>query len=132
MSSLTTLGVTAWNDVWAHIEACASIVTACLPTLVPLFTRIRAPESMLRSVKAIFSLGSSSRFSLPRDRQTNQEKNSLSSPSRKKNAWHELMVTSKSSVTGGTGMQDEEALVGNPESIRVKTSFGSYYESRST
>ncbi|KAF2726950.1 hypothetical protein EJ04DRAFT_517555 [Polyplosphaeria fusca] len=28
------------NDLWAHIEACASIVTACLPTLAPLYRKL--------------------------------------------------------------------------------------------
>ena len=131
-NSLNVLDIAAWNDVWAHIEACASIVTACLPTLVPLFTNIRTPESMIRSVKAILTLGSGSRFSLPWNRQTSVEKDSVSSSSQRKQAWYELTMTSKSRVTGGREVTDEESLVGGPESIQVKTSFGSQVEPRSS
>ena len=43
------------NDLWAHIEACASIVTVCLPTLAPLFRDSRLGNCIIKSVKRVHS-----------------------------------------------------------------------------
>lgn len=129
--SLTILGITAWNDVWAHIEACSSIVTACLPTLVPLFTKHLSLESIFGGFKLFFSLGSSSRFTLFRSRRGSSEKGESSPASLgSKHTWHELNETSKFSAKRASRTKDEESLVGNPGSIQVETSFGSEHASR--
>ena len=48
------------TDVWGHVEACASVITACLPTLAPLFREQWGLISLLRSVRSLFTLRSRS------------------------------------------------------------------------
>jgi hypothetical protein len=43
------------TDLWSHIEACASIIAACLPTLGPIFKAAHTPMSLLGSVRSILS-----------------------------------------------------------------------------
>ena len=45
------------TSYWVVIEASLAIVSACLPTLRPVF-RGMSPESVIRSVRRVFSLGS--------------------------------------------------------------------------
>ena len=120
--------IQAWNDVWAHIEACASIVTACLPTLVPLFASVPSPESMLGSFKSFFSLDSISKFAVFRSRRSSHENEFSPESSGPKQTWHELNSTSKFSAGHVPKTEDEESLVGNPGFIQVKTVFGSQVE----
>ena len=53
------------NHIWGHIEATFSIIAACLPTIVPVFTKIRSAESLVGSVRKLY-LKSKSSFSLPK------------------------------------------------------------------
>lgn len=46
------------NELWAHIEVCASIFTACLPTLGPLFKGGYSLRTILNSLRSTFSLRS--------------------------------------------------------------------------
>ncbi|KAF2266513.1 hypothetical protein CC78DRAFT_615029 [Lojkania enalia] len=48
------------NNIWAHVEACVSIVTACLPTLAPLYRRIPLPARIQSLVGARSSNSSNS------------------------------------------------------------------------
>jgi len=43
----------SWNDIWAHIEACASIVCACLPTLAPLLSKTLTFKSFFASISSL-------------------------------------------------------------------------------
>ncbi|KAF7536557.1 hypothetical protein G7054_g4412 [Neopestalotiopsis clavispora] len=51
------------NDLWAHIEAYASVFTACLPTLRPMFTGDGDFPRVFGSLKSIFSNSSRSQIS---------------------------------------------------------------------
>lgn len=70
ITSLTPFARTrmsTFNHIWGHLEATFSIVAACLPTIVPVFTQLRSAESLVGSFKKIY-LKSTSVFSLPRSR----------------------------------------------------------------
>ncbi|KAI4198434.1 MAG: hypothetical protein LQ350_005294 [Teloschistes chrysophthalmus] len=121
--------ISTWNDVWAHIEAYASIVTACLPMLVPLFSGIRSPESLLGSFKAFFSLKSSSDAHSSKHSHALREVGNVPSPSSTVRNWYELPGT-KSTASRAVRLPDEESLVAHPSSIQVKTSIRSQYEPR--
>ena len=105
-TNLFLLAVANWNDLWAHIEACASIVTACLPTLKPLFSEGRTPESLIGSAKGIFMLKSGSLFSIIRNKSTLEERPSADSEDARK-AWEEL-TSVKHNVTINTNRNDLE------------------------
>jgi hypothetical protein len=103
------------NDMWAHIEACASVFTACLPTLGPLARSIRL-ESPFNSLRSFFSLSSQSRSFRSMDDEVKLEagNSSMSPPS-------------------SAGGYSHEAGYGNkgypPNSIKVKTTFRTDYKS---
>ncbi|PVH90661.1 hypothetical protein DM02DRAFT_547368 [Periconia macrospinosa] len=48
------------NDLWAHLEAYASTLTACLPTLRPIFPNYRSLHSLVASVRSWISASSNS------------------------------------------------------------------------
>lgn len=48
------------NTLWARIEACTSIIAACLPTLAPLAFDTKALHSLLDRWRSVFSRGSNS------------------------------------------------------------------------
>jgi hypothetical protein len=53
------------NHIWGHLEATFSIIAACLPTIVPVFTQLRSAESLVNSLQKLY-LRSTSAFSLTR------------------------------------------------------------------
>ena len=70
----------AQTDLWGHVEACVSIVTACLPTIAPLLAGKTLSEGLLGGIRTFFTLRSSSILSFRRgagsthaDRETSLE-----------------------------------------------------------
>lgn len=120
-------GIFAWNDVWAHIEACASIVTACPPTLAPLLTKLGAPGSLLSSIRSIFH-GWGSSVSLLRGVGRKETKETSSEISGAKKTWYKLEARSEAHAVDERRLGDEESLVHAPGSIQVQKSFGSHIE----
>ena len=115
---LTLLDLTDKNDVWAHIEACASVVAACLPTLGPLWGEFRTPESIIRSISSIFSLKSGSIFSV------SKAKVSEDKPSVTGAAWYELQTQGTNATKISSPFyRDAEAQSSNK--ILVKSTFTS-------
>ncbi|KAF1950073.1 hypothetical protein CC80DRAFT_248826 [Byssothecium circinans] len=53
------------NHIWGHLEATFSIIAACLPTIVPVFTQLRSAESLVSSLQRLY-LKSISALSLTR------------------------------------------------------------------
>ncbi|KAI9643617.1 hypothetical protein NHQ30_008239 [Ciborinia camelliae] len=107
--------------LWAHIEAYASIITACLPTLAPLLRGGRNLGSMIGSVRSIFSIRSKS-SSLFRKQSSDSQSNNLPSPHSEKAPWNEDGPTSV--VTGGTGDLESQKYPKYPEKrILVQKSF---------
>lgn len=92
--------------LWAHIEAYASTITACLPTLAPLLRGGRNLDSMIGSVRSIFSIRSKN-SSLFRKHSADSQSNNLSSPHSEKAPWMEEGPTSV--VTGGAAARDLES-----------------------
>ena len=86
---LTTTGIADANVMWAGIECGSSTITACLPTLGPLFSNVQSPESLINSIRSALSIKSSSLLSVAKKKQTSTEKSSLDSNETKR-AWYEL------------------------------------------
>ena len=86
---LTTIEIADANAMWAAIECGASTITACLPTLGPLFSNVRSPESFIKSIRSALSRKSSSLFSLAKKRQNSTSELSLDSNETKR-ALYEL------------------------------------------
>ncbi|KAJ8063519.1 hypothetical protein OCU04_007394 [Sclerotinia nivalis] len=104
--------------LWAHIEAYASTITACLPCLAPLLRGGRNLGSMIGSVRSIFSIRSKN-SSLFRKQSSDSTSNNIRSPNSEKAPWNEDGPTSV--VTGGT--KDLESQKYPKERILVEKSF---------
>lgn len=127
-NSLILLELSDSNALWAHIEACASIVAACLPTYGPLFGGVRSLESLVGSFRSLFSIGSRSKLSISEQRTKSKQTNSQSSADDKR-AWHELRSKATcSSATGGTHSLDLEAHSQRSDTILVQKTFASERE----
>ncbi|ESZ92449.1 hypothetical protein SBOR_7166 [Sclerotinia borealis F-4128] len=107
--------------LWAHIEAYASTITACLPTLAPLLRGGRNLGSMIGSVRSIFSIRSKS-SSLFRRHSSSSQSNGLPSPNSEKPPWNEDGPISV--VTGGACDLESQKFPKYPEErILVQKSF---------
>ncbi|EDN97248.1 predicted protein [Sclerotinia sclerotiorum 1980 UF-70] len=104
--------------LWAHIEAYASTITACLPCLAPLLRGGRNLGSMIGSVRSIFSIRSKN-SSLFRKPSSDSNSNNTPSPVSEKAPWNEDGPTSV--VTGGA--KDLESQKYPKERILVEKSF---------
>ena len=121
---IVNLDIFARNDWWAHIEACASIVTACLPTFVPLITNLGMPGSILsglRSLLSHWSITLSSSTSSGRRDARHESSESLHTD----NTWYKLDTRSEAHAVDAKHRVEEDSLVGHPASIQVQKSFGS-------
>ena len=67
--------------IWSRIEPCCSAIAACLPTLGPLVSGGRSPESLIHSIRSLFSTRSFSSLRGEKERKDSQEGASLSSGS---------------------------------------------------
>jgi len=102
--------------IWSEVEACWSIVCACLPTLGPLFRNGRAPESIINSVRCAFSKRSSESL--------NGSKSKKSSDSRSSHFQPQYPSSINTEITGG----HSEARL--PKDITVQTTVSSSEEMR--
>ncbi|QSZ31471.1 hypothetical protein DSL72_001036 [Monilinia vaccinii-corymbosi] len=105
-------------NLWAHIEAYASTITACLPTLAPLLRGGRNLDSMIGSVRSAFSIRSD-KSSIFRRNPSESQSNNLPSPSHEKAPWNKEGPTSV--VT--SGIRDLESQKYPGEKILVQKSF---------
>lgn len=122
---LTFLDISDKNDVWAHIEACASVVTACLPTLGPLLGGTRTLGSIIESLRSMFSIMSDSKFAGNKSK-TPEDRPSLTRVEDKR-PWYELQSPgTNATATKSTVYDDVEAQCSN--SILVKKTFISGHE----
>ena len=118
---LTPLDLSDKNDVWAHIEACASVVAACLPTLGPLWGGFRTPQSIIASIRSVFSLKSGSTLSVSKAK-VSEDKPALTGA-----AWYELQTQGTNATDiSSTFYRDVEAQSSNK--ILVKSTFTSGHE----
>jgi hypothetical protein len=107
-------------DLWGHVEACASIIASCLPTLGPLFAA-RSPQSIVNSVRSIFSIRSGSVFSV--NRQQPKSSGDSQSSAAAKNVWIELNNTERTTGSGvATDLENQKKAV---RGIVVERSFNS-------
>ena len=111
--------------LWSHVEAYASVITACLPTLSPLFLNMRSLDSIVGSVRSALSIRSkgSSLF-----RHTPSETHSQKSRTSdiEKASWNRSHSDGiRSTVERGTNNRDLEAQTSNHEAIMVQKTFAS-------
>ncbi|KAH6666984.1 hypothetical protein B0J14DRAFT_705032 [Halenospora varia] len=78
--------------IWSQIEACWSVVCACLPTLGPIFHGGRTAESMVNSFRSIFSSQSSESL---REKSRKNSSNSERSAPKSTNNTTEVYSTGK-------------------------------------
>ena len=86
---LIALDMTDNNFMWANIECGASTITACLPTMAPLFPTVQSPESLIKSARSALSVKSSSLFSLGKKPKGSTDGSSVNFEETKR-AWYEL------------------------------------------
>lgn len=115
--------ISAWNDVWAHIEACASITTACLPSMAPLLKEIDIASSLFTRLGSKINSRSRSIFSLHRSsrNQSREKQESIDTFDSNKHQWYELersksLGSSRPVVTDRLSL-DEEALIQSQKSV---------------
>ncbi|KAL8784400.1 MAG: hypothetical protein Q9195_009065 [Heterodermia aff. obscurata] len=122
INPLESTNIFTWNDTWAHIEACASIVTACLPTMAPLFAEGKSLERLFRSIRSLSSRWGSTLLSSSKNRkgEDSQEASLESLPT--KHPWYKLEVRSEARSLDMTLKTDEEARVENVVPTQVKRS----------
>ncbi|KAM0163187.1 hypothetical protein ACHAPC_005449 [Botrytis cinerea] len=109
--------------LWAHIEAYASTITACLPCLAPLLSGGRSLGSIIGSVRSKLSIRSknSSLF-----RKNSSDSNRLPSPLSEKSPWNDDGSGPTSIVTGGARDLESQRYPKYPEErILVEKSFAS-------
>lgn len=109
--------------LWSHVEAYASIITACLPTLSPLFLNMRSLDSIVGSVRSALSIRSkgSSLFK-PTPSDTHSQRSRSSDP--EKAAWTKNHSEGmQSTIERGTNNHDLEAQISNREAIMVQKTF---------
>ncbi|EMR86668.1 putative integral membrane protein pth11- protein [Botrytis cinerea BcDW1] len=109
--------------LWAHIEAYASTITACLPCLAPLLSGGRSLGSIIGSVRSKLSIRSknSSLF-----RKNSSGSNRLPSPLSEKSPWNDDGSGPTSIVTGGARDLESQRYPKYPEErILVEKSFAS-------
>ncbi|CAG8961582.1 hypothetical protein HYFRA_00006116 [Hymenoscyphus fraxineus] len=113
------------NDLWAHIEACASVFTACLPTLGPLFNS-KTLDSMVGSFRSLFSLRSRSTFSLT-DGKAPKKGNASENSEPDTRGWYELNPkgVTKAKVTHDDTVFDPESQSQGSDTIMVHKSYAS-------
>lgn len=107
--------------IWKIIEPNASIIAACLPTYGPLLRGGRAPESIIRSVRSILSIGSHSskgsrglRAPKGLDHKSGNDSQINLNPEAPNDGGHDVQCIS------GEGSQDIElAPMGKPDGIEV-------------
>lgn len=109
--------------LWAHIEAYASTITACLPCLAPLLSGGRSLGSIIGSVRSKLSIRSknSSLF-----RKNSSGSNRLPSPLSENSPWNDDGSGPTSIVTGGARDLESQRYPKYPEErILVEKSFAS-------
>ncbi|KAI0197965.1 hypothetical protein F4808DRAFT_437242 [Astrocystis sublimbata] len=113
------------NDLWAHIEAYASVFTACLPTLRPLFTSKSDLRSLIGKVRSVFSLRSTSEKTIPlRGIETGHSSDS----GKEHRAWYQSTAVSEPHLVSSEFYPAEDGQVPKGDVIVVKDTFGSYHE----
>ncbi|KAI0478574.1 hypothetical protein GGR56DRAFT_630884 [Xylariaceae sp. FL0804] len=111
---------TELNDLWAHMEASASILTACLPTLRPLIAKGSDVKSLIGKVRSMFSILSSS-ADLHSGRWARSEE-----PHNKpagQGSWYEMNTSSVVEATPWKRGNVAETQSQNSEAIMVQKSF---------
>ncbi|THV53661.1 hypothetical protein BGAL_0045g00200 [Botrytis galanthina] len=109
--------------LWAHIEAYASTITACLPCLAPLLRGGRSLGSMIGSVRSKLSIRSKN-SSLFRKHSSDSTSNNLPSPLSEKSPWNDDGSGPTSIVTGGARDLESQRYRKYPEErILVEKSF---------
>lgn len=116
--------------MWAHIEACASIVTACLPTLAPLAAGPQGLGSLLSSVRSLFTRWGSTLSLLKRDSKGKDYEQSSAESPQAKHSWYKLEARAGAGTHDTSHQVDEESLVGHQASIQEQKSLGSQVKSR--
>ncbi|KAF7945535.1 hypothetical protein EAE96_010302 [Botrytis aclada] len=114
--------IITYNDTWAHIEACISIVTACLPTLAPLVSRGFSMDSIFKSGPISRLMKSISSLTLRKSSSTKASGSSLESQNDKR-PWQELNPTQVKASAVSVDSDDQIELVQSPNGIRVEQSF---------
>jgi hypothetical protein len=123
------VGLADDNDLWAHIEAYASVITACLPTLGPLLRGFRPLESILGSVRSLFSVRSHSASTITSSaaERTAGRAPSNTSLDRDKRAWYELnTIGSKPSTVTRGDIYDTESRSQRSDVIMVNKTVSMY------
>jgi hypothetical protein len=102
--------------IWGTIEVCLSIIAASLPMLGPIFFDRKGPESIVRSVRSVFSLRSTGGGSATN---AGRSKGSLTSSREddSRRQWHELEERGQTTVT------KNNATVKPEDAIYVKKTF---------
>jgi hypothetical protein len=108
--------------MWAHIEAFASIITACLPTLGPIFRGFRPLDAIIGSLRSVFTLRSRTNGSDDESRFQAVQSAPKQAPKGEKRAWYEL-TTKGSTVQGEEWDRDVESGSQNSRVIIVKDTF---------
>lgn len=120
---LTTIEIADASVMWAGIECGTSTITACLPTLGPLFSDVRSPESLINSIRSALSIKSSSLLSLAKKKQTSTSQSSLDSKETKR-AWYELHSRDAHlTATESARINDLEAQAQKPERTVIEQSL---------
>ena len=113
------------NIMWADIECGASTVTACLPTLGPLFPRAQSPESLIRSAKSALSIKSGSLCSIGSKRKISTDESSHNLGETKR-AWYELHSRdTNGTIAGNAGSDELEAQTQMPMGVMIGKAFES-------
>jgi len=111
--------------LWFHIEACASIIAACLPTLAPLFRGEYTAGSLCGKGRALCS----SRFKSSRKCSKSSEANSSFELAQSKRAWQTLpSIKTHTAARGTQEPKNLEVEAGSQDGILVERSFTCDFE----
>lgn len=107
--------------LWAHIEAYSSLITACLPTLSPLFLNMRSLDSIVGSVRSVLSIRSKASSIFKPSGSDDHSQRSQSSDT-EKTPWNNSEGPT-STAGRGRNIHDLESQVHNTEVIMVEKTF---------
>ncbi|KAF1973848.1 hypothetical protein BU23DRAFT_125497 [Bimuria novae-zelandiae CBS 107.79] len=109
------------NDLWAHVEVFASIITACFPTLGPLFRSHRGLESLIGSIRSLFSIHSRSRSTVNLPSGSLHHKPPGTSLEGDRRAWYELSTKGSEPATVSRGTtHDVDTGIQRSDAIMVR------------
>ena len=109
------------TDIWGHVEASASIIAACLPTMGPLLSDDISSLLSLRSIRNFFTINSSAN-------RTYSENIDLTG---RAGTWRAFAATNNNYSTrykGSNRSNDANSLSKRTDAIVVDQSFGTYNE----